>query len=105
MCFSSELAAVIGTKEMIKLQRALEGWHYIAERPGPNNKIAQVLGAKKARQLGKHFATERVWIGKGYLKADRNNRIRDAHKHGVSTKDLGKRFSMTPRNIRIIVST
>ncbi len=103
MCLSSEVAHIIGVTEMIRLQGALEGWHYIAERPGPNNKIAQVLGVRKARLLGKHFATERLWVGKGYLKSDRNKRVQRAFERGAGTAELAGRFGLTQRQVRNIV--
>ncbi len=72
-------------------------------RVGPQNKIAKAIGPKKARLFGKHLATERVWIGKSYLKAERIQQICDLYEQGVSAKEIGLLFSMTSRNVRNIV--
>lgn len=100
MCATYELVSIIGMDAVIKLQTELEGWHYIAERPGPNNKIARVIGKRKARLLGKHLATERVWIGKNYIKSSRNEEILHMTSQGFSTQTIAKKFDLTPRQIR-----
>lgn len=104
MCASYEIAKIIGVEQMIKLQSSLSGWHYIAQEPSVDNQIRQVIGYKLAKRLGKYFATERVWIGKGYLKADRNAKISAGYIAGYSTGQLAEEFGMTPRQVRNIVN-
>jgi len=103
MCESYEVARIIGIKEMIKLQSSLSGWRYIAKEPSRDNPIRKVIGYKLAKRLGKHLAAERVWIGMGYVKAERNRQIRGLYSQGVSSKEIAQRYSMTPRNVRHIV--
>lgn len=76
--------------------------HREEESFGVFEQLTSVVGEDDAFEICRMFAGEQIVFPKTILKMKRNYDIRKEFKNGASYRDLGIRYFLTTRQIRII---